>query len=66
MADSFDYRLLLEAAAFAARAHRGQLRKDQQTPYVSHVFRVCLVLRDRFGFDDIIDARISSRAIRRH
>ncbi len=43
---------LLEAAAFAARAHHGQLRKDCATPYVSHVFRVCLVVRDVFGLDD--------------
>ncbi|HEY1186454.1 MAG TPA: HD domain-containing protein [Gemmata sp.] len=41
-----------EAAAFAARAHRHGLRKDNQTPYVSHVFRVCLVVRHTFGFDD--------------
>ncbi len=46
------YRKLLEAASFAARAHQGQLRKDRRTPYVSHVFRVCLVVRDLFGFDD--------------
>jgi (p)ppGpp synthase/HD superfamily hydrolase len=52
MPDSFDYPLLLEAASFAARAHQGHLRKDRQTPYVSHVFRVCLVVRDLFGFDD--------------
>src|SRR5947209_19594679 len=43
---------LLQAAAFAARTHKGQTRKDGKTPYVSHVFRVCLVLRDIFGFDD--------------
>jgi guanosine-3',5'-bis(diphosphate) 3'-pyrophosphohydrolase len=43
---------LLEAVAFAARAHHGQVRKDRATPYVSHVFRVCLVVRDLFGFDD--------------
>jgi guanosine-3',5'-bis(diphosphate) 3'-pyrophosphohydrolase len=43
---------LLEAVAFAARAHHGQFRKDRATPYVSHVFRVCLVVRDLFGFDD--------------
>ncbi|HEV3255936.1 MAG TPA: HD domain-containing protein [Gemmataceae bacterium] len=46
------YRPLLEAVAFAARAHHGQLRKDGQTPYVSHVFRVTLVLREVFGIDD--------------
>ena len=47
-----DYRQLLEAASFAARAHDGQLRKDGVTPYVSHVFRVCLVVRDLFRFGD--------------
>jgi len=40
------------AAAFAARAHRHQTRKDGHTPYASHVFRVCLVVRHTFGFDD--------------
>jgi (p)ppGpp synthase/HD superfamily hydrolase len=44
--------LPFEAAAFAARAHQHQKRKDAQTPYVSHVFRVCLVVRHTFGFDD--------------
>jgi len=45
-------RKLLEAASFAARAHQGQLRKDRQTPYVAHPFRVCLVVRHVFGYDD--------------
>jgi guanosine-3',5'-bis(diphosphate) 3'-pyrophosphohydrolase len=45
-------RIVFEAAAFAARAHRHQLRKDDRTPYVSHPFRVCLVVRQVFGFDD--------------
>lgn len=44
-----NYRLLLEAVAFSARAHQGQLRKDRQTPYHSHVFRVCLIVRDLFN-----------------
>jgi guanosine-3',5'-bis(diphosphate) 3'-pyrophosphohydrolase len=46
------YRPLLDAIAFAARAHHGQMRKDKQTPYVSHVFRVCLVLSEVFGIND--------------
>ncbi len=46
------YRPLLEAVSFAARAHHGQMRKDGKTPYASHVFRVCLILRHVFGFDD--------------
>jgi (p)ppGpp synthase/HD superfamily hydrolase len=45
-------RSLLEAISFAARAHQGQLRKDQRTPYASHVFRVCLIVRQVFGVDD--------------
>ena len=47
-----DYRQLLEAASFAARAHEGQKRKDGKTPYAAHPFRVCLVVRDLFGYDD--------------
>jgi guanosine-3',5'-bis(diphosphate) 3'-pyrophosphohydrolase len=43
---------LLEAVSFAARAHRHQIRKDGQTPYVAHVFRVCLIVRHVFGIDD--------------
>src|SRR5947209_15773822 len=43
---------LLEAIAFAARAHHGQLRKDRATPYHSHVFRVCLIARHVFGVED--------------
>ena len=46
------FRHVLDTAAFAARAHRYHLRKDDKTPYVSHVFRVCLIVRDLFGFDD--------------
>ncbi|HLW64885.1 MAG TPA: HD domain-containing protein [Gemmataceae bacterium] len=43
---------LLEAIAFAARAHKPQIRKDNETPYVSHPFRVCLITRQLFGIDD--------------
>jgi (p)ppGpp synthase/HD superfamily hydrolase len=45
---------LLQAISFAARAHEGQKRKDDRTPYASHVFRVCLVLRHVFGIDDTL------------
>jgi guanosine-3',5'-bis(diphosphate) 3'-pyrophosphohydrolase len=45
-------RPLLEAVSFAARAHDGQLRKDGETPYVSHVLRVCLILRHVFAVAD--------------
>src|SRR5437868_2503552 len=43
---------LLDAVAFAARAHHGQMRKDEKTPYHSHVFRVCLIARHVFGVED--------------
>lgn len=41
-----------KAVAFAAERHRHHVRKDGKTPYVSHVFRVALTLRDLFGCDD--------------
>ena len=44
--------IVFAAAAFAARAHKHQLRKDQETPYFSHPVRVCLVVRQVFGFED--------------
>ena len=44
--------LLLQAVSFAARAHKNQFRKDKETPYVSHPFRVCLTLRHIFGVTD--------------
>jgi guanosine-3',5'-bis(diphosphate) 3'-pyrophosphohydrolase len=47
-----DTRRVLEAASFAARAHRHQVRKDGQTPYAAHPFRVCLIVRHVFGIDD--------------
>ena len=33
-----------KAAAFAARAHQHQFRRDLKTPYVSHTFRVTLTV----------------------
>jgi guanosine-3',5'-bis(diphosphate) 3'-pyrophosphohydrolase len=45
-------RVLFAAIAFAARAHRHQFRKDGATPYVSHAFRVCMIVRHLFGIDD--------------
>jgi len=42
------------AAAVAARCHHGQMRKDGQTPYVAHPFRVALTVRHLFGVDDSI------------
>jgi guanosine-3',5'-bis(diphosphate) 3'-pyrophosphohydrolase len=49
---SDDLRSLLAAVSFAARAHDGQKRKDGRTPYVAHVVRVALIVRQAFGFDD--------------
>lgn len=40
------------AAAFAARLHRHQVRKDGRTPYVSHVFRVAMTVSHVFGCHD--------------
>ena len=54
------YLPLLEAVSFAARAHRHQLRKDQETPYAAHPFRVCLVLCEVFG---VKDTRVLTAAV---
>lgn len=45
-------RLWQEAASFAARAHRHQLRKDNATPYFAHPVRVAMTIAFVFGFDD--------------
>src|SRR5579871_3136851 len=42
----------LAAIAFAAQAHQHQMRKDQKTPYVSHPFRVSMIVRHVFGIND--------------
>jgi guanosine-3',5'-bis(diphosphate) 3'-pyrophosphohydrolase len=47
-----DFELLQNAISLAARAHRHQIRKDKETPYVAHPFRVCMTLRHLFGIDD--------------
>ena len=44
--------LVGKAIAFAARAHDGQLRKDNKTPYMSHPFRVCMTVRNVFEMSD--------------
>ena len=44
--------IIFKAAAFAARAHRHQTRKDGETPYFAHPVRVCLVVSHVFGFHD--------------
>jgi len=41
-----------KAASAAARFHRHQYRKDGQTPYVAHPFRVAMTVRDLFGVSD--------------
>lgn len=41
-----------QAAAFAARYHLGQTRKDGRTPYASHTFRVAMTVRHLFEHDD--------------
>lgn len=40
------------AAALAARAHRSQLRKDRETPYIAHPMRVALTVANVFGVTD--------------
>jgi (p)ppGpp synthase/HD superfamily hydrolase len=55
-----DFELVRRAIACAARAHRNHFRKDGATPYVSHVFRVCLTVRQLF---DVADPRVLAAAV---
>ena len=45
-------RLLFNALSFAARIHQGQTRKDGETPYVAHLYRVVTVLTTVFGMQE--------------
>ncbi len=45
----FNTSLWQQASAFAARAHRHQLRKDGRTPYYSHCVRVAMTVALKFG-----------------
>lgn len=40
------------AFAYASRAHHGQFRKDNKTPYAAHVCRVAMIVSHVFGCDD--------------
>lgn len=44
--------ILLKAISYASREHQGQFRKDKITPYASHPFRVCMILRHVFKVSD--------------
>jgi len=48
-----------QAASFAARVHRGQHRRDKDTPYAAHPFRVAMTVRHVFGCDDDITLAIA-------
>lgn len=43
-----------QAASWAARVHRHQVRKDGQTPYIAHPMRVALTVRHVFGCADAV------------
>jgi guanosine-3',5'-bis(diphosphate) 3'-pyrophosphohydrolase len=47
------------AASFAARAHRGHTRRDRETPYIAHPFRVAMAVRQVFGCDDDVALAIA-------
>lgn len=41
-----------EAVSFAARAHQGQVRRDDRTPYIAHCVRVTLTISQLFQCQD--------------
>ena len=48
-----DVSKVLEAISYAAREHRGQVRKDGKTPYAAHPCRVVSILLYVFRVDDL-------------
>lgn len=54
---NFNEKKFLEAFHFAEKAHRGQLRKDETTPYIAHPIAVLKILSDlRADEDTLISA----------
>tara|TARA_R110002096_G_scaffold91625_2_gene207243 strand:+ start:7680 stop:8201 length:522 start_codon:yes stop_codon:yes gene_type:complete len=47
-----EIQMVQQAISFAARAHKFHTRKDGDTPYVAHPFRVFFVVRHVFGVED--------------
>ncbi len=46
-----------QAASFASRQHRHQVRRDGKTPYAAHVFRVSMTVAHVFGcHEDLVIA----------
>ena len=41
------------AASFAAKAHEGQFRDDDETPYFAHPCRVALTVRGRLLANEV-------------
>lgn len=54
-----EIRLWQQATSWAARAHRHQVRKDGQTPYVAHPMRVALTVRHVFECADAVALTIA-------
>ena len=52
MMNQEDLGVVSRAISFAARAHVSQLRKDGETPYVAHPFRVFTIVSCVFGVRD--------------
>jgi len=47
-----DLSLIYKAACLASKLHRNQLRRDGETPYISHLMRTSLILSRVFKCDD--------------
>jgi hypothetical protein len=55
-----DHRRLAEAFAFAAGAHREQLRKDTRISHISHLMSVCALVLEHGGDEDQALVRYST------
>lgn len=55
---AFDQSLFVKAFNFAEEAHRGQMRKDGETPYIAHPVEVVKILAQIHADEDVLIAAL--------
>jgi ADP-ribosylglycohydrolase/predicted protein tyrosine phosphatase len=61
-----DFDLVQEAAAYAAKAHRGDLRKGDAVPYVAHLWSVAALVLEHGGDDEQTAAALLHDVVEDH
>jgi (p)ppGpp synthase/HD superfamily hydrolase len=61
-----DFDLVQRAAAYAAEAHRGDLRKGKTVPYLSHLWAVAALVLEHGGDDEQVAAALLHDVVEDH